>query len=218
VFEAIAGQNQHPTHTDMIVSGGATLTQRVADQSVAAALESTHYDYVVFQERGGDALCSFGPESCKDFNTSLLALAKVARENHVSAVLLGTYQGNPEPSAALVNAEGLAAQRAGIPYLAVSELLLKGRTQIHDCQWFYTDGMHPGHGLVLLNSLLLYKHIYGSWSLPSSVVVNAPMYVPGTKFKPPAPVSHAIGAEMTEQTYSYGEQCVRQIAALAKKS
>jgi hypothetical protein len=217
-FEALARQNHLTTHTDMIVSGGATLTQRVADQSVAAALGSRHYDYVVFQERGGDALCSFGPDSCAAFENSLAILARLAQGNHVSAVLLGTYQSNPKPSVALVNSERLAAQRAGIPYLAVSDLLLKGSTQVPDCRWFYADGMHPGHGLVLLDSVLLYKHFYDRWPQATSLEVNAPMFVPGSKFESPAPVSRAIGAEKVEQAYSYNEQCVHQIIALASKS
>ena len=217
VFEALAKANERSASTDMIVSGGATLSQRVADGSVAAALKSKHYAYIVVQERGGDALCSFGPNSCRDFENAVAALAKVASENAAHAVLLGSYQNAPASSAALVHAEGLAAERAAMPYLAVSDLLLKGRTEFPACQWFYSDGMHPGHDLAFLNSVLLYKHIYGELPQAVSLTVNAPMYIPKTKFDQPSPVSHAIAGEELEQKYFYDTQCTHQIVELAKQ-
>ena len=91
VYSALAADNGHTVHSDMIVRGGATLSQRVADGSVARALESDRYAVIVLQERGGDLMCSFGPGSCVDSRAAIKALVALVREHGADVVLLGTY-------------------------------------------------------------------------------------------------------------------------------
>lgn len=111
IYAALVKANGHPVTADMIVRGGATLTQRVADGSVAAALETGEYTALVLQERGGDLMCAFGPASCVESRAALKLLAGLGRQHGVSVILLGSYQ--PHPWSSLITA--LAAAPSGRP-------------------------------------------------------------------------------------------------------
>lgn len=76
VLEALAADNGKSLQADMLVKGGATLTQWLESGAVQRALQARHYDYVVLQERGNDFACGFGPQVCKDSRHALHALAK----------------------------------------------------------------------------------------------------------------------------------------------
>lgn len=176
VFDALAAANGKSAESDMIVQGGATLAQRVNDGSVARALETKRYDAVVLQERGGDLLCSFGPASCLESRKAIKSLASLAADSGTKAYLLGSYQGNPSASQALVSAESAAAVEAGIPYLEVSEKLQVLRSTPQEFAWTDPDGMHPGPGIALLNAAVLYQALAGTAPVPSTFTVNAPIY------------------------------------------
>ena len=105
VFTTLAANNRHRIQADMLVKGGATLTQWLDSGAVQRALASHHYDYVVLQERGGDFTCNFGPAACKDARHSLGALAHIVRTNGARPILLGTYVPYTASSNALVAAE-----------------------------------------------------------------------------------------------------------------
>jgi len=83
VLSALAAANGKPFPSDMIASGGATLTQRVSDRSVVRALETNQYTALVLQERGGDLICSFGPDSCLQSRQAIKALAILAKAKGV---------------------------------------------------------------------------------------------------------------------------------------
>ena len=176
VYSALAADNGHAMHSDMIVRGGATLSQRVADGSVARALESNRYAVIVLQERGGDLMCSFGPDSCVDSRAAIKALVALAREHGADVVLLGTYQPNPRASQRLIEMEAVAAKEAGIVYVEVSEKLRHLRNEAPDLAWFAEDGMHPGPDLTLLNAMLVYQALHGVLPTPDALTVDAPIY------------------------------------------
>jgi hypothetical protein len=176
IYSAIAAASGAKVNTDMIVRGGATLTERESDGSVADALASRKYTAVVLQERGGDLVCAFGPESCEQSRKAISSLVKIANKHGVKAVLLGTYQANPSVSEILVEQESLAASEAGIPYVEVSERLRALKSSSPDLAWFAEDGVHPGTALALLNATLIYKALNGSVPPEAPVTVNAPIY------------------------------------------
>lgn len=188
VFGTLASANGHPVQTDMLVKGGATLTQWIDSGAVQRALEARRYDYVVLQERGNDFACGFGPQVCKDSRHALRALSDLVRANGAKPILMGTYQVAQEASEALVAAESKAAHGNAIPYMAVSGRLNAGRKKVPYADWFAKAG-HPGHDLVLLEAVLLYKQLYGTMPQAKALDVQAPMFVPGSTFAPPAPVS-----------------------------
>ena len=176
VFAALSSNDGRSVTSDMIVRGGATLTQRVADGSVARALERKKYAALVLQERGGDLLCSFGPESCAESRQAIRALADLAKRKRVTVVLLGTYQSNPLASRGLVDSESAAAAEASIPYIEVSETLQRFQLTAPELTWFAPDGMHPGKDLTLLNAILLHRALWGSLPTPRPLIVSAPIY------------------------------------------
>ncbi len=188
VLETLAQVNGKSLHAEMLVKGGATLTQWLDAGSVPRALAASHYDDVVLQERGFDFACGFGPQVCKDSRHALRALAGIVRKAGAEPILMGTYQVAPDASQAIVAAESKAARSDAIPYIAVSGRLNEGRQKFPYADWFARDG-HPGHDLVLLEAVLLYKQLFGVLPQARALEVRAPMFVPGSKFAAPAPVS-----------------------------
>lgn len=176
VYSALAAANGQPVHTDMIVRGGATLAQRVADSSVAQALSERKYSALVLQERGGDLTCSFGTDSCVHSRQAIKHLATLGKRTGVKVVLLGTYQSHPAASRQLVEEEADAAAEAGIPYIEVSEQLQRLRSAQPQLTWYAPDGMHPGKDLALLNALLVYQALHGSLPAAEPLAVRAPIY------------------------------------------
>ena len=176
VFDALARANGTAVASDMIVKGGATLAQRANDGSVARALASKRYSAVVLQERGGDLMCSLGPGSCADSRAAIKALVALAHEAGAKAYLLGTYQGDPAASKALVLAESAAAAEAGIPYLEISEKLQRLQTTAPAMTWLAPDGMHPGPALSLLNAAVVHQALLEGLPEPAALEVTAPIY------------------------------------------
>lgn len=176
VYAALASANGHATRSDMIVQGGAALSERVADGSVARALAENQYTTLVLQERGGALVCAFGPQSCVESQAAIKDLARMARKHGVEVVLLGTYQSLPAMSRLLVEKEAAAAQAAGIAYVAVSENLQRLRTAAPALAWFDSDGAHPGKDLALLNAMLVYQALHGALTKTDALTVTAPIY------------------------------------------
>lgn len=196
VLESLAKANGKALSTGMIVKGGATLTRWLDSGAVQRALRANHYDYVVLQERGGDFACGFGPQVCKDSRHALHALAAIARHAGAKPILLGTYQPGSEGSNNIERAESSAAARNNVRYVAVSKRWLQGRQQFPLANWNWTDGMHPGHDLVLMEAVLLYRQLYGAMPRAEALHVRAPMFVPGSKFASPDPVSRPLLPEV----------------------
>lgn len=196
VLESLAAANGKALHADMLVKGGATLTQWLDSGAVQRALQARHYHYVVLQERGNDFACGFGPQVCRDSRHALHALAQIVQDRGARPILMGTYQIAPAASEALVAAESKAARAEAMPYIAVSKRLNLGRERVPYDDWFAKAG-HPGHDLVLLEAVLLYRQLYGVPPEAKALVVRAPMFVPGSKFAPPSPVSEPLLPEVT---------------------
>lgn len=176
VFSALAEANGTPMPSDMIVKGGATLSERVADGSVARALAEHRYAWLVLQERGGDLMCSFGPESCVQSRQAIDALARMGDAHGVKVVLLGSYQPHPHASRMLVEKESAAATEAGIPYVEISETLRRLRDHAPDLVWFAADGVHPGKDLALLDAIRLHQVLRGRAPTPAPLMVKAPIH------------------------------------------
>lgn len=181
VVDAFAATNGQLVQSDMIAKGGATLTQHLTDGSVESALLDKRYDYVVLQERGGDFICSFGPLSCQDAEASLAQLTRLAEAHKAEVILLGTYQRLASVSVALVEAETAVARRLSITHIPVSAYFQAGVTSRHQAEWLNNDGTHPGHDLVLLNAMLLYRHLFGVVPDSNGFSVHAPMQGPSSQ-------------------------------------
>jgi len=176
VYSTLAEANGHGSPSDMIAKGGATLSERVGDGSVARALEAGTYTHLVVQERGGDLMCAFGADACAQARDAVMALSALGKKHGVVVLLLGTYQADPSASRRLVEDESVAARDAGIPYIEVSERLQQLLGSAPNLAWFADDGFHPGRELALLNALLVYQGIHGELPGPGPLTVAAPIY------------------------------------------
>lgn len=191
VLEALSAGNGKSLQADMLVKGGATLTQWLQSGAVQKALQARHYNYVVRQERGNDFACGFGPQACKDARHALHALAGTIRGAGAKPILMGTYQVGHEASEALVTAESKAARADKMPYVDVSQRLDRGRQRVPYDDWFAKAG-HPGPALVLLEAVSLYRQLYRALPQAAPLEVRAPMFVPGSRFAPPDPASQPL--------------------------
>jgi hypothetical protein len=205
VFEALSNANGMPVASDMIVQGGATLAQRLDDGSVAQALATNRYSAVILQERGGDLIGAFGPDAGPQSRRAIRALAELARAHGAEALLLGSYQTDPEASRRLQAEEDRAAAEAGIGLVPVSGALWHARTAEPELQWLAPDGMHPGRDLVLLMAVLLHRAVHGTLPEPRALTVRAPVYGTGSGLRaqlrragdPPPLPDTPVGLEYT---------------------
>jgi hypothetical protein len=215
VLEALATGSRNPLQADMIVKGGATLTQWLDSRAVPRALEAKHYDYVVLQERGNDFACGFGPQVCKDSRHALHALAGIVRSAGAQPILLGTYEPDVDGAANLVDAEVKAARGNGMPYIAVSNRFVTGMRRYPNADWVRADH-HPGSALVLLEAVLLYRQLYGTLPLPIPFDAKAPMYVPGSQFAAPDPLSVSLGNKAVASGHRYTRADLKRTISLAR--
>jgi hypothetical protein len=217
-FSALASANGHPVSSDMIVRGGATLSERVADGSVVRAIAAHRYTAIVLQERGGDLMCSFGPDSCIQSRQAIKILANLARKKGLTVVLLGTYQSLSLPSRQLVQEESSAAADAGISYIDVSERLQRLRSTAPELTWFYRDGVHPGKDLVLMDAILIYRQLLGSYPDAKAFTVNAPIYTSASGLTEVLRAADSAPPNAdTPREVSYASTTVEKIVATIRK-
>lgn len=217
VFESLAAANGRTVASDMIVTAGATLAERFADGSVARALASAHYDVVILQERGGDLMSAFGPESNVQSREAIKRLAAIATANGAKAALLGSYQTRRTASEELVSSESSAAADAAIPYIEVSQKLQRLRKTAPDLKWFAADGMHPGPALALLDAVAVYREVFGSSPRPRSFTVRAPIYGASSGLSEAVrPAAAPPPREATPREFSYPLGMVERIVYAAE--
>lgn len=175
VFSALARANGHAVRSYMLVSPGGTLAERLEDGSAAKALEACRCTIMVLQERGGDLFGAFGRDATMRSVGAVMSLAQRGRAERARVFLMGTYNSR-RVSSLVVDMEGTAAQDAGIPYIAVANRLWRLHDAYPSLQWRAEDAAHPGKALTLVDAVLLYRHLYGSFPAAKSFVVNAPIY------------------------------------------
>lgn len=218
VLEALASMDGHALQADMIATGGATLSDRVADGSVASALATGRYRTLVLQERGGDYLCAFGPDSCVQARAALASLARLARENGANPVLLGTYQGDPPSSEALAAAEAEAASNAGVALVPIAAHLQAGLAAHADLAWFADDGMHPGPDLTLLQAMALHAQLFNRVPDAAELAVMAPIHSQSAHFTPEVHSAHeTAGDSEAAMSYRYEAEQLTRIGELLRQ-
>lgn len=169
---------------DMFAPGGATLAETVADLHFRVALSNGHYDAVIFQERGGDAICAANSKArsevkCRDMIRAGRDLAEAARRAGASVFFLGTYQPLPQASAALVDGERWLAARMPARYIEVAQTWQALRRQSPGLPWLYAEGdPHPGFATTALLAVRVYATLYGATPPPADLCTTARMLTP----------------------------------------
>lgn len=210
-LRALAASNGRVIDTEMLVQGGATLSQRVADGSVRDLLARERFDHVVLQERGGD-LTGFQDGAAPSARAHA-ALVTLAREHGAQAWLLGSYQGHPGASQMLHAAEAALAGELRIGRIAVSEPLREARAAAPTLDWLQPD-FHPGTDLTLFEAALLYRALIGTAPVAHALLLDAPSYRTNAGLKGALPESaQRSSAAMTP--YRYAASRVAAVLALA---
>ena len=213
VLEALATANGNSIESEMLVRGGATLSDRARDGSVRKLLGTARYDFVVLQERGGDVLC-FNVDRVKhsvcESTQAHLDLARIAATRGARPIILGTYQEWEQASQAIEGRERALARTTGAVHIPVSERFRRLRAESAAKNWFHEDGMHPGHDLVLLEAIWLYREIFKSTPRPHDLVVTRPMFGPNARFDGAVPAS-AQSPAAAMKPYRYDQREVSEM-------
>jgi hypothetical protein len=180
VLDALCEASNRRCVTDMIVEGGATLSQRVEDHTMTRVVQSGRkFDYLVLQERGGDYIfISSRPQVTTAAESAASDLAAAASQVGMKPLLLGTYQGDPRASDDIVSAEARLAATLKIPHVPVSNYFSCGRRVAPSLRWLDPDGGHPGPDLTLLMAVLLYQELFQTPPSTGPISVHAPIYGP----------------------------------------
>jgi hypothetical protein len=218
VLSALCRASGAQCSTEMIAQGGATLTDRVADGSLERAIAKGHFPYLVLQERGGDIMGAQMNQSGAQQRAESAAatLVQAAREHKMQPVLLGTYQGFPEASAALVSAERALANGLDAAYVPIANYLECGRREDASLRWFDRDGMHPGPELTLLMAVMLYRELFNSSPPATDIVVQAPIYQVSSGLRADEFASAQPVLTGTASSISYDAATVRAVLQLAE--
>ena len=206
VLEALSTSNGKSVSVEMLVKGGATLTERANDSSVEREMNSARYDFVVLQERGGDVFCfgddSSGGDDCES-SKAHVELGRVVLAHGAKPIVLGTYQSLESASQTIEKQESALAKQMGAIYIPVSESFRLSQTLYTDNAWFNADKTHPGPDLVLLEAVWLYSAIFDSPPTPQELTVAAPIFGPGAHFVGSSLAStQAVAAPATRYTYT----------------
>jgi hypothetical protein len=175
VFASLCGASGHKCLVEMIVKGGAALSDRAIDGSLDRPDVAHRFDYVILQERGGDLIDLPDETARKSAESAAESLVLAARRLGMKPILLGTYQPWPA-SDPLVAAESNLSAKLKLPHLAVSNYLECGKRENGSLRWFYSDGMHPGSDLTLMMAMALHREIFGSYPPAVPISVRAPIY------------------------------------------
>lgn len=219
VLEALAAANGKPIATEMLVRGGATLSDRARDGSVRKVLGAAHYDFVVLQERGGDVLCfNVIPDEGSDCASTRahVDLARIAASQGTRPILLGTYQQLQQASQAIEARERAVARLINAAHVPVSERFRRLRAEAAAKNWFHEDGMHPGHDLVLLEAIWLYRAIFDSTPRPHDLIVSRPMFGPNARFDGALPAS-AQSPVSAMKSYRYDKREVSEMLRIGTR-
>lgn len=218
VFSALARANGHVVKSYMVVSPGGTLSERLNDGSAERGLRKCQCSSMILQERGGDLIDLFGHKATAQSKEAIKALAQFGHAHSANVVLLGTYN-SPDISHRLVTMEGAAAHDAGIPYVAVSQLLWRLHHAYPSLEWLrMKQGGHPGRALALLEAIIVYKQLYGSFPTAKSFEVHSPIYGVNSGLKPQLRRASAsppdTSAGDTPKSASYSASTVAKILAV----
>lgn len=107
-----------------------------------------------------------------------------------------------------------------IDYVPVSTRLQKGIAAAPTAEWFFSDHMHPGRELALLEATLLYRELFGTLPHLSGLVVTAPMFGLHATFSANAPISPFASSPDGDTTsgYTYSTAQTATVRALAAGS
>jgi hypothetical protein len=150
---------------DAFAIPGASLSDDVPNPRVAELLAHGHYSDVVFQERGGNAVCMgtgcFDGDEFRATERASKALADKAKAGGARVFYLGTYQPNPAVVPALIAGERRIATLMGARYIEIGQTWSGLRQADPETAWLHSDGQHPGHATTALMAIRIWQAVSG---------------------------------------------------------
>lgn len=155
--------------SDMLADGGATMRDHLTDGAFARVLESTHYDIVVLQDRGGYPLCSRGDEACADSVAAMCEASSRTMAAHARAIWYGTWQ-LIQPAQEALSEEGRhAAMKCGMEFADVGAAMQRAQKRGLTDLWL-DDGHPAAYGSWVAASVLARKIV--AHQLPARVAID----------------------------------------------
>ncbi|UPG93316.1 SGNH/GDSL hydrolase family protein [Luteibacter aegosomatissinici] len=150
---------------DAFALPGASLVDDEHNARLADLLTKGRYTDVIFQERGGNAVCmGQGCMESDDFRATeraSKALADAARVGGARVYYLGTYQGNPAIVPLLIAGEQRIARQMGARYIEIGRTWLSFRRAEPAGAWLHSDGQHPGYATTALMAIRVWQAVSG---------------------------------------------------------
>lgn len=171
-----------PWVVDAFTRPGARLQDDMDNPVLMRLLKHGRYTDVVFQERGGDAVCGLDEAGCTERDEgsptvrASVALAAVARAGGARVFYLGTYQPNAAVEPALIRGEQHIAQRMGAAYIEIGASWQALRSAHPEADWLAPDGMHPGRATTALMALRTWRVVAGRDAATATPCVRGPLY------------------------------------------
>lgn len=155
-----------PLTADAFARPGASLQDDLGNPVLGRLLARGHYTDVVFQERGGDAICGPDEVACArsggaSTGRASVALAAAARAGGARVFYLGTYQPNPMVEPALLRGEQHIARLMRAGYIEIGASWQALRVAYPDAGWLASDGAHPGRATTALMALRTWRAVMG---------------------------------------------------------
>lgn len=181
-FASLAPDDR-PWVVDAFARPGARLQDDVDNPVLMRLLKHGHYTDVVFQERGGDAVCGPDEARCTERDDrsptvrASVALASAARAGGARVFYLGTYQPNAAVEPALVRGERHIAKRMRAAYIEVGASWQALRSTHPEADWLAADGAHPGRATTALMALRTWRVVAERVAVTATPCVRGPLYV-----------------------------------------
>jgi hypothetical protein len=151
--------------TRTYVAPGGTLAERWADGIARAALDDSHWDALVLQERGGVPACLLdvgtrNGRECRDMLAAHRAFAKAATGHADRVLLLETWSTRSEAQPHVDGATRELARRSGARVVHAGDALwdLAG----HGQRATFPDGMHPSPAATVVMAAQLLQALTGT--------------------------------------------------------
>lgn len=180
-FASLAPDDMQLT-VDAFARPGARLQDDLGNPVLGRLLAQGRYTDVVFQERGGDAVCGLNEAGCAELDErsptvrASEALAAAARAGGARVFYLGTYQPNPAVESALVSGEQRIARRMRAGYIEVGTTWQALRATHPEADWLAPDGTHPGKATTALMAIRTWRAVMGR-DIAATPCVRGPLYV-----------------------------------------
>lgn len=153
-----------PVSVDAFAKPGASLRDDLGDPVLARLLAHGRYTDVVFQERGGNAVCMQSAATCQELVAAEHAsevLADAARAGGARVFYLGTWQVNPQVVPWLIRGERLVAEQMRAHYIPIGADWIALRARYPKESWVASDGEHPGPATTALLAVRVWQAVTG---------------------------------------------------------